>query len=180
MSDFGTDTTHALHAPAPTDALHGPDARRPGRAKTYDPAAATTGRMDLDPDPWWTYRAQPDHRSDHDLGVVDGDTLDLVLDQGLDSFGAARVRLGGVDTAEVYGVSHDSEEYETGRTHSRYVAGWMAEAKADHEGGWPLVVRTARDESGKYGRLVADVTRRVDGANLADDLVAEFPSVATD
>ena len=134
----------------------------------------------MDPEPWWTYRAQTDQYSDHEHGVVDGDTLDLLLDQGLGTYGAVRVRLGRVDTAETYGVARDTPEYEAGAEQSAFVAGWLAEADEGWAGPWPLIARTTQDGTGKYGRLMAEITRRHDGANLAADLIAEFPGVATE
>ena len=116
----------------------------------------------------WQYRARVDR-------IVDGDTLDLVFDLG---FGVhltgdeARVRLRNIDTAETYGVSKDSEEYATGKRHTEFVEEWVAEA-GDAE--WPLFVQTEKDdERGKYGRWLAIIHRRNDGAVLNDDLVTEF------
>jgi endonuclease YncB( thermonuclease family) len=132
---------------------------------------------DIDPAPWWTYRARPDPYSDHDRGVVDGDTLDVQLDQGLDSYGSTRVRLAGVDTAETYGVSHDTAEFRAGAEQTAFVDRWVGHAVREWSGTWPLVVRTERDTSGKYGRLLADIRRRVDDAGLAAALVDRYPSV---
>lgn len=122
----------------------------------------------------WLYRARTER-------VVDGDTLDLVLDLG---FGVelrpphSRVRLGGVDTAEVYGVDRDSEEYELGLEHARFVEDWIDEAVGEFPRPWPLLVKTYDDDStGKYGRFAADVFRRSDGACLSADLVEQFPDV---
>ena len=116
----------------------------------------------------WQYRANVER-------IVDGDTIDLRIDLG---FGLsltgdeARVRLRHIDTAETYGVSKDSEEYATGKRHTEFVEEWVAEA-GDAE--WPLFVQTEKDdERGKYGRWLAIIHRRNDGAVLNDDLVTEF------
>ncbi len=116
----------------------------------------------------WQYRANIER-------VVDGDTLDLKMDLG---FGVtltgdeARVRLRNVDTAEMYGVSRDSEEYAAGQRHKQFVEEWIAQGG---EGEWPFFVQTWKDdERGKYGRWLAVIVRRSDGAVLNDDLVAEF------
>lgn len=121
--------------------------------------------MDMRP---WEYRATVER-------VVDGDTLDLRIDLG---FGViltgdeARVRLKGLDTAEIFGVSKDSEEYEAGQTHREFVVDWVGEA-ADRE--WPFLIRTAKDdERGKYGRWLAVISRRSDGAVLNEDLKEAF------
>lgn len=134
---------------------------------------------DIDPAPWWMYRASPDPLSEYYHGVVDGDTLDLQLDQGLETYGSTRVRLAGVDAAETYGVSHDTAEYRAGAEHTAFVIEWVGDAVAEWSGSWPLVVRTERDESGKYGRLLADIRRRVDDGVLSEALIDEFPSVET-
>jgi len=116
----------------------------------------------------WQYRARVER-------VVDGDTLDLGIDLG---FGVsltgdeARVRLRGIDTAETFGVPKDSEEYTTGQRHKAFVEEWVADTD-DQE--WPVFVETAKDDQrGKYGRWLAVVQRRIDGAVLNDDLVTEF------
>lgn len=116
----------------------------------------------------WQYRADVER-------VVDGDTLDLVIDLG---FGVrltgdeARVRLRDVDTAEIYGTRIGSEEYDTGQSHKAFVEDWVGHA-GDLE--WPFFLETSKDdERGKYGRWLAVLTRRIDGAILNEDLVDEF------
>lgn len=116
----------------------------------------------------WQYRAGVER-------VVDGDTLDLRIDLG---FGViltgdeARIRLLEIDTAEISGVSKDSEEYQTGQRHKAFVEEWVAQA-GDQE--WPIFIETRKDdERGKYGRWLAVIIRRTDGAVLNDDLVDEF------
>lgn len=116
----------------------------------------------------WKYRAEVER-------VVDGDTLDLRIDLG---FGViltgdeARVRLRYVDTAEIFGVSKDSEEYDAGQRHKAFVEHWV-EAGGEEE--WPFLVQTWKDdERGKYGRWLAVIERRHDGAILNEALVEEF------
>lgn len=127
--------------------------------------------------PWWQYRARPDPRR-HKAGVVDGDTLDVVLDQGLDNHRHERLRLKDVDTAETYGVSKDSDEYQRGQEHKRFVLAWLDHAVTEWDGTWPVVVQTDKDESGKYGRYRAVVYRRCDGDWLIPALTAEYPEVS--
>lgn len=126
----------------------------------------------------WTYRAAPDPRSGYTQGVVDGDTLDLLLDLGLSTHGSVRVRLAGIDTAEKYGQPHDSEEYDTAKKHAWFVENWIIKGVNDWSGDWPLRVRTRKDRSGKYGRLVAHVARSGDDTTLNQALVDEYPEVA--
>lgn len=116
----------------------------------------------------WQYRAQVER-------VVDGDTLDLKIDLGFGVFltgDEARVRLRNIDTAEIFGVPRGSDEYEAGKRHQGFVKEWIAEAGEEE---WPFFVETWKDdERGKYGRWLAIIVRRSDGAVLNDDLVEEF------
>lgn len=116
----------------------------------------------------WEYRARVDR-------VVDGDTLDLTIDLG---FGVhltgdeARVRLLDVDTAEIYGSKKGSAEHEAGQAHKAFVEDWVVHGA---DGEWPVYIATEKDdERGKYGRWLAVIKRRDDGAVLNDDLVTEF------
>lgn len=123
----------------------------------------------------WTYRARLDTRAS---GVVDGDTVDLVVDLGFHTQQTIRARVRGVDTAEVYGVSKDSDEYEQGQEHSRFVREWFDHARTDYDTEWPLVVVT--EKTGKYGRWVADIGRKCDGHDLATDLIDAYPETEDD
>src|SRR6056297_56934 len=91
----------------------------------------------------YEYRAQIDE-------VVDGDTIDVVVDLGFNMRRDIRLRLAGVDTAETYGVSHDSEEYARGVKHTQFVEQWIG---ADTTSEWPFIVRT--EKKGKFGRYLA-------------------------
>lgn len=125
----------------------------------------------------WNYRATPDPRSDHEVGVVDGDTLDLMLDLGLSTHATVRVRLAGVDTAEKYGQPAESEEYREAVKQSAFVRNWLIEAARhpDAMADWPLTVATTKDETGKYGRLLATVND-ADGVNLNASITTEYPA----
>lgn len=125
----------------------------------------------------WTYRARPSDVSDYSMGVVDGDTLDLSVDLGFETHATIRARVEGIDTAEVHGVTKDSEEFERGMEQARWVHDWLAEGVTEHDGDWPLIVTTFEDTTGKYGRWIATITRQSDGRNLGDCLTNEFPEV---
>jgi len=108
--------------------------------------------------------------------VVDGDTQDVVVDLGFHIQRRIRLRLQGVDTHETYGVSHDSEEYRRGKQESEFVERWFDDAADAHvDSKWPLIVRT--DKTGKYGRYLATIERRSDGAVLNDALRETFDGV---
>ena len=117
----------------------------------------------------------------HCVNVVDGDTIDVVVDLGFHIQREIRLRLLGVDTHETYGVSHDSEEYRRGKRETAYVQDWLPSIDgetADGAGGeWPIIVRT--EKKGKYGRYLAEIERRHDGAVLNEDLRETFDGVDT-
>lgn len=116
----------------------------------------------------WQYRADVER-------VVDGDTVDLRIDLG---FGViltgdeARVRLRHIDTAEIFGAPEGSDEHAAGQRQKAFVEAWVTQAP-DRE--WPTIIETAKDdERGKFGRWLAVIKRRNDGAVLNDDLIDEF------
>ena len=97
---------------------------------------------------WW-YKARV-------LNVVDGDTIDLMVDAGFEIYAKKRVRLYGIDTPEVYGVKKDLEEYAAGKKASAFTEEWCTR-QADvvlirsHDG------RALGAASGKYGRWIVEV-----------------------
>lgn len=109
----------------------------------------------------WTYPAEC-------IEVVDGDTYDLRVDLGFKTTKTIRIRMRGVDTAEVYGVPKESEEYQAGSEQSAFVREWFEEADS-------LYVETHKDEKGKYGRYLADVENE-SGESLRETIVSRFPS----
>lgn len=124
-----------------------------------------------------------DHRFEsYCVGVVDGDTLDLVAvdeteldfieDINLYLEHELRVRLDGVDTAEIHNVDHDSDEYKTGLEHKAFVRNWLYEADVDYIGKHPIIVET--EKRGKFNRHIATVERKSDGSILNEDLLDEF------
>jgi micrococcal nuclease len=95
--------------------------------------------------------------------VVDGDTLDLMIDLGLSTHRKERVRLYGIDTPEVYGVKKESEEYARGKAASDRTKE-LVEGKT-------IWVRTIRDKKGKYGRYLAEVY--IDEDNCLNDVLVK-------
>lgn len=113
-------------------------------------------------------------------GVVDGDTFDLEIDQGFRQRLTERVRLRGVDTAEIYGVKKESDEYERGMDHKAFVKNWLAEGRSRVSRPYPFVVETASEE-GSFNRYLADIGRyseedpaRLDPVTLTDALIDEY------
>lgn len=110
----------------------------------------------------WTYRARANPYSGHDFGIVDGDTYDLVVDLGFRMLSTQRVRAQHINTAETYGVSRDSTEYQVGMEQMQFTREWIRDAAEyaqltdDVPSEWPLLVRTER-RTGKYGRWLASI-----------------------
>lgn len=113
------------------------------------------------------YRAKVPH-------VVDGDTIDVTIDQGFQTFKNARVRLFGIDTAETHFVNHDSEEYRLGVEQTEFVRAWVQAGEYNYDGEWPFILDSRKDATGKYGRFLGCITRRCDGSELTDSLVREY------
>jgi len=108
--------------------------------------------------------------------VVDGDTLDLDIDLGLNVHVMERVRLAGIDTPETYGVKKDSEEYAAGlRAKERVTELVMGIAGVGvHEPSCrtELTVITQKDKAGKYGRYLVTIILP-DGSYLNQILLDE-------
>ena len=106
------------------------------------------------------------------LRVVDGDTIDVMVDLGMHIHVKERIRLLGVNTPETYGVSKDSEEYRAGKAAQAQVIHWLCPGITGREsidlatnGNGGMVgevvgtvrVRTHKDSKGKYGRYLAEI-----------------------
>ena len=120
--------------------------------------------------------------------VIDGDTVEVLLDTGYNQRLVQTIRLIDVDTAEIYGVRHTSDEYARGRVHSRFTAAWLADgmAAADSPDAFPLAVETVKRD--KYGgRWDGHIYRHgvwVESSytqyeSLGDALIQAFPAVAS-
>ena len=103
----------------------------------------------------WAYRAQL-------VRVIDGDTLDVVIDQGLHTHRTERIRLLGVNTPETKGATRPA-----GLAAAGYVTSWLGAVPFDDD--WPLIVQTAQGDA--FGRWLARVWRP-DGRCLNADLLA--------
>lgn len=127
--------------------------------------------MEDDESVYFVYRAR-------DASAIDGDTVDATLDLGFGMYHRCRVRLVGVDTHEIYGVEHGSEEFDQGRIEAQWVKDWLDDAADQYDGGWPLAVSTLRDRTGKYGRYLAEIYRRDTGEGLTMALLNQFDDIA--
>ena len=78
--------------------------------------------------------------------VVDGDTIDVIIDLGFDILFASRVRLAGIDTPE--SRTTDKAEKALGIEAKEYLKKHLKDAKS-------VVIRTEKmDSSEKYGRIL--------------------------
>jgi micrococcal nuclease len=114
------------------------------------------------PQPWW-YRANVSPLSKWPNGIYDGDTVELMIDQGFQTYTHRKCRLLAVDTPEMRGYQADN-----GKVARRAVVLWMAAATIG-AGDWPLLVRT--HEADSFGRWLVEIIRKTDGQNLSDFLI---------
>lgn len=77
--------------------------------------------------------------------IVDGDTVDIVLDLGFDVYRKERVRINRVDTPE--SNSKDVNEKKLAVEAKNYVSTWMINQKK-------IRIKTLKDD--KYGRLLGE------------------------
>ena len=82
------------------------------------------------------------------LHVVDGDTLDLMIDLGFNVHHQIRVRLYGVDTPE--SRTTNLVEKAAGLKSKEFVTQWVAK--------YPYAfIQTLKDKNEKYGRILANM-----------------------
>lgn len=105
----------------------------------------------------YTYRATVER-------VVDGDTLDLIIDLGFKITTNQRIRLRGINTPETYNVKKDSDEYKRGMAAKEYVIGRMEENQQK------VIIETEKDV-GKYGRYIGIIRMSDSTQSLNDELV---------
>ena len=95
--------------------------------------------------------------------VVDGDTIDVVIDLGFDILFASRVRLAGIDTPE--SRTTDKAEKALGIEAKEYLKKQLKDAKA-------VVIRTEKmDSSEKYGRILGWVYVNGDSESLNNKMI---------
>lgn len=96
--------------------------------------------------------------------VVDGDTIDVVIDLGFKITTNQRIRLQGINTPETYIVKRDSEEYKKGMAAKQFVIERI-EANANE-----VIVETNKN-TGKYGRYIGIILLADSEISLNDELV---------
>jgi len=89
--------------------------------------------------------------------VVDGDTMDVVLDLGFDILHACRVRLAGIDTPE--SRTRDLDEKARGKLSKAYL-------KESIKGKKVVLKTKLKDSRGKFGRVIAEVWAEFEKGSL--------------
>ena len=95
--------------------------------------------------------------------VVDGDTIDVLIDLGFDILFASRVRLAGIDTPE--SRTKDLAEKALGLEAKEYLKKHLKDAKS-------VVIKTEKmDSSEKYGRILGWVYINGDTESINDKMI---------
>jgi len=112
--------------------------------------------------------------------VVDGDTIDIMVDLGFRTFQRIRVRLYGVDTPETFGVKKESEEYQKGVAARKFVEEWCGVAQDPITGlamGTGRIIIRSHDGNefgqGKYGRWLVEVLQPGGNGQTLNDALVE-------
>ena len=99
--------------------------------------------------------------------VVDGDTIDVIMDMGFDIMYKSRVRLFGIDTPE--SRTRNLDEKKRGLLAKKYLQEALKAGKT-------LSIKTYKDnETGKFGRILGDVF--IDGKSINAQMVKDFMAV---
>jgi len=95
--------------------------------------------------------------------IVDGDTIDVLIDLGFDILFQSRVRLAGIDTPE--SRTKDLKEKALGLESKEYLKKYLKDAKS-------VVIKTEKmDSSEKYGRILGWVYVNGDTESLNDKMI---------
>ena len=101
------------------------------------------------------------------IKIVDGDTIDVMLDLGFDIMYKSRVRLFGIDTPE--SRTRDKVEKKYGLMSKKFLQDELKSASK-------LSIKTYKgEETGKFGRILCDVF--VDGKSVNMKMVKEGHAV---
>ena len=97
--------------------------------------------------------------------VIDGDTVDVILDLGFGLFKKERVRIAGVDTPEKR--TRNLKEKKLGYDATAFAEQWFSEGD--------ITIRTEKD--GKYGRMLGwcFICQRVTSVSTTNSLTLDLP-----
>jgi micrococcal nuclease len=97
--------------------------------------------------------------------VVDGDTIDVIIDLGFDIMFSSRVRLAGIDTPE--SRTRDIAEKTLGLESKEYLKKNLKDAK-------PIVIKTEKmNSSEKYGRILGWLYINDDTESINDKMIKD-------
>ena len=97
--------------------------------------------------------------------VVDGATVDVIIDLGFDISYSSRVRLYGIDTPE--SRTRDKDEKARGFISKDFLKAWLEKGQ--------VVIRTKKDKKGKFGRILGEMI--VDNTNINELMIEEHHAV---
>ena len=101
--------------------------------------------------------------------VLDGDTIDVIIDLGFDLYKKERVRVAGVDTPEKR--TTNDEEKALGIDATNWLKNQLEDAIAGEE---DLVIRTELEGGfGKYGRLLGWLYLGIDAEKSLNEMMIE-------
>jgi len=100
--------------------------------------------------------------------IVDGDTIDVIIDLGFDIMYRSRVRLFGIDTPE--SRTRNTEEKVRGLLSKNFLKEHLKSSKK-------IVIKTHKgEETGKFGRILGEIF--IDGININQKMCDEGYAVA--
>lgn len=94
------------------------------------------------------------------IRVVDGDTVDVLLDLGFGISIKQRLRIMGIDTPELR--AQDPIEREAAQKAKEFAEKWLLSGK-------PMIVKTYRDD--KYGRILGDFHQEEPSESFSEALL---------
>ena len=99
--------------------------------------------------------------------VVDGDTIDVILDLGFSILHKCRVRLYGIDTPE--SRTKNQDEKARGKLAAKYLEDSI-------NNGTEIILRSKlKDSKGKYGRVLGEII--VDNININQSMIEKYLAV---
>jgi len=98
--------------------------------------------------------------------IVDGDTMDVIIDLGFKITTFQRIRLARINTPETYNVKKDSEEYKKGMEAKLFVEKRLADNNNE------MLLETEKVTE-KYGRYIGTIYLSDNTVSLNDELVAK-------
>jgi len=100
--------------------------------------------------------------------IVDGDTIDVIIDLGFDIMYRSRVRLFGIDTPE--SRTRNTEEKVRGLLSKNFLKEHLKSSKK-------IVIKTHKgEETGKFGRILGEIF--IDGININQKMCDKGYAVA--